>query len=53
MKKHFSFIIGLFLVMFTSLHCFAASSEGKQYVKARPVLKKVKRFLRILNFQGS
>ena len=35
MKKHFSFIIGLFLVMFTSLHCFAASQAEEQYAKGR------------------
>ncbi len=35
MKKHFSFIIGLFLVMFMSLHCFAASQTEEQYAKGR------------------
>ncbi len=33
--KHFSFIIGLFLVMFTSLYCFTASQAEEQYAKAR------------------
>lgn len=30
MKKHFSFTIGLFLVIFTSLHCFAASPKDPE-----------------------
>jgi len=36
MKKLFSFIIGLFLAMFTSLHCFAASPAEEQYAKGHP-----------------
>ena len=30
MKKYFIFIIGLFLVVFMSLYCFAASPAGEQ-----------------------
>ncbi len=33
MKKHFSFLIGLFLVMFMGLYCLAASTAQEQSAK--------------------
>ncbi len=52
MKKNFSFIIGLFLVMFTSLYCFAASPAEEQYAKAGRRHKTVREISKNLELSG-
>lgn len=35
MKKYFIVLVGLFFVIFTAVYCFADSSEGQIYARAR------------------
>lgn len=52
MKKYLSFIIGLFLVMFMSLHCFAAS-PAEEISKHPEVSGKLDNGIRVIAVKAS
>ncbi|MBU4251940.1 MAG: cupredoxin domain-containing protein [Candidatus Omnitrophica bacterium] len=52
MKKHFSFIAGLFLVMFTSLYCFAAS-PAEEISKHPELSGKLENGVRVIEVKAS